>query len=64
MGQHGVELSTLPNCVVTINHQLFYFTVEDNITDQRGGWSGEAIIVQPQVGDGDVIVAEMFVDNM
>ena len=64
MGQHGVELSTLPNCVITTNPQDFYFAVEDDVTDQGGGWSGEAIIAQKQVVNGDVIVVEMFVDNV
>ena len=64
MGQHGVELFTLPNCFVIINPQQFYFAIEDDVSNEGGGWAGEAIIVQPQLSDGEVIVIDVFVENM
>ena len=64
MNQHGVELFTLPNCLVITNPQLFYFAAEDDVSDEGGGWTGEADISQPQLSDGHVIMVYVFVDNM
>jgi len=57
MGQHSVEL-------IITNWHHFYFAAEDDVSDEGGAWSGEAIIMQPQYSDSDMIVVGVFVDNM